>query len=1213
MRFFKYFGIILLVGLSFLFLRQQIGLAERVVNVGGRPNRAVSPISEQWRLTNGKSSIREQILAEAIQQRDTMLALMQSSPEQALEQALSFSEYDELPGALKPYYAQPFSARGDLDQVWSTKIREDGTFDCQGTSIAIIDGEILKVHRDGASMGPVIKSIPMAGIRLGNTAVLRDAVAIPLSVEDVVATIDVDSTTVDPLSGSEGNFHNALHFSGKVILFENALTRARFEQAYAEKLELALEGHRATIEEPFLELISEVNGVTSELTEASPYMVDQIEVLFIRVDFPDFPGDPVSHSDLEATLGAVNAQIDNFSYGSAGLNFTVSTTCYRMPRSGESYAVAYDNYELMDDARDLAALDYTLNNYDVIGVYFPSLSEVPNSQITYSGLATVGGANHWINGINSLRVITHEFGHNYGAYHANYYHPEEELHGRYDLPEILEYSDIFDVMGYGFAPEGHFNPITKHYLGWLPDSKVAEATNGGVYTIHRFDDRSALNNSTLAVKVPMAGEVNYWLSYRQLYPSSAYNLNQGVYVVGENMGQNRETCLIDMTPESKLEEFEDRKDAGLPVGTNYYDTATGVTFRTLETGGTEPNQWIKVQVNFDPRVGVSAEMIEVDEQAGTARVSVERTHNSSGVVTVDYFTEAVSASSAVDFYPVSGTLRWADGDTDEKEISIPIRPDSTVEDREIFNLELINAVGGIVKSDSNHVPVSILEPGQRYYTYKSDVGYGVKAVSHQTDGKLVLGGSFTQVDDIELNRIARLQADGSRDSTFQIGSGFDGTVQVIVVQSDGALLVGGDFTSYNGILCNRIARLDSHGRLDTDFVASIGSGADDTVNAIAIETDGSILLGGDFSTFNGTSVKGLVRLSDQGLLDSDRKLLVPFDYFSSIDEILIEPDGKIMVIGFFNINMAEVGYWWGIARLNLDGSLDESFSPHSGAISIRTIKRLPDGKYLIGGSFKEYDGTEVNCIARIHSNGKMDPSFISSIDDPVWASVYAIDLQANGSIVAGGSFSAPEENLVKLNPSGSWDLGFTPAGGPSYSVYTVTKDDEALYLAGGVSTYEGTYHGSSIVKVASGVSPYAQWSVNNFSDAERVDGLDSSASDPDGDGLVNLVEFAMGTNPTVVDVDSIMGIADEGISLYHYNGDEYLQITLQKKGNTPGTWYAAQFGSTPNDLSPTYPKPESNAVYEVIEDSSTQYTVRDKTPISAQSSRFARVCLMLPE
>src|SRR5205814_6841029 len=101
--------------------------------------------------------------------------------------------------------------------------------------------------------------------------------------------------------------------------------------------------------------------------------------------------------------------------------------------------------------------------------------------------------------------------------------------------------------------------------------------------------------------------------------------------------------------------------------------------------------------------------------------------------------------------------------------------------------------------------------------------------------------------------IMRLNADGTRDATFNAsGTGANGNVYAVAVQPDGKIVIGGDFTSYNpgAATTQRIMRLNADGTPDASFNAG-GAGADGTVRAVAMQPDGSIVIGGDFTSYNG--------------------------------------------------------------------------------------------------------------------------------------------------------------------------------------------------------------------------------------------------------------------------------------------------------------------------------------------------------------------------
>jgi uncharacterized delta-60 repeat protein len=106
------------------------------------------------------------------------------------------------------------------------------------------------------------------------------------------------------------------------------------------------------------------------------------------------------------------------------------------------------------------------------------------------------------------------------------------------------------------------------------------------------------------------------------------------------------------------------------------------------------------------------------------------------------------------------------------------------------------------------------------------------------DGKILIGGAFTNYNGTPRNGIARLNADGSLDNGFNPASGADGSAFILAQQLDGKILFGGDFT----LPRKSIARLNADGSLDTGF--NPGTGADHQVNIITLQPDGKILIGG---------------------------------------------------------------------------------------------------------------------------------------------------------------------------------------------------------------------------------------------------------------------------------------------------------------------------------------------------------------------------------
>jgi uncharacterized delta-60 repeat protein len=135
----------------------------------------------------------------------------------------------------------------------------------------------------------------------------------------------------------------------------------------------------------------------------------------------------------------------------------------------------------------------------------------------------------------------------------------------------------------------------------------------------------------------------------------------------------------------------------------------------------------------------------------------------------------------------------------------------------------------------------------------------------QPDGKIIVCGNFTTFNGISKNRIVRLNADGSTDNSFVIGTGADGIIECVTLQNDGKILIGGQFTKYNGVDRKYLARLNPDGSLDMDFDTS--SGFNSHVYSLAVQADGKILAGGNFTTYNSVAKNYLIRLNSDASID----------------------------------------------------------------------------------------------------------------------------------------------------------------------------------------------------------------------------------------------------------------------------------------------------------------------------------------------------------
>ncbi len=318
----------------------------------------------------------------------------------------------------------------------------------------------------------------------------------------------------------------------------------------------------------------------------------------------------------------------------------------------------------------------------------------------------------------------------------------------------------------------------------------------------------------------------------------------------------------------------------------------------------------------------------------------------------------------------------------------------------------------------------------------------VRSVAVQADGKIVAAGSFSSVNGTSSSRIARLNADGSLDTDFaaNIGTGLDGgTGRSVAVQSDGKIIVTGAFTSVNGTAINHIARFNSDGSLDTDFAANVGTGFSAETRGIAVQSDGKIIVVGDFKFVDGTISKRIARLNSDGTPDTDFTTNIGDGFGTQSTRIVIvQPDGKIIAGG--QTTTVDGTASNGIARFNSDGTPDLDFTTNIGnglaAQGTRAIALQSDGKILVGGIFTRIDGNTSNYIARLSTDGTPDLDFTTNIGTGFNLFVNSMAVQPDDKIIVGGQYTSVDgttsNRIARLNADGTPDLDFTTSTGTGF-------------------------------------------------------------------------------------------------------------------------------------------------------------------------------------
>jgi uncharacterized delta-60 repeat protein len=280
----------------------------------------------------------------------------------------------------------------------------------------------------------------------------------------------------------------------------------------------------------------------------------------------------------------------------------------------------------------------------------------------------------------------------------------------------------------------------------------------------------------------------------------------------------------------------------------------------------------------------------------------------------------------------------------------------------------------------------------------------------QSDGKVIIVGSFSYIGNVEKAGIARLNVDGTLDPTFDAGTGANGAINLVAAQSDGKVLIVGPFTSVSGTTRNGVARLNSDGKLDVTFNpgAGVTIPTNGAIDDLQIDSSGKAVLSGPFDSFNNVTRHMLVRLNLDGSIDPTfdaGKNLIPLGGPGAgyVKRFSFYPDGQLVVIGYF-----QAGNKYDLARVAVDGTIDQTFQ--TGGVSNAAVAAQPDGRILIGDGFVN---TFTGGLNRLNADGQTDITFHATANHPT-----VIRLQPDGRILL------LDFTLRRLNYDGSSDSTF---------------------------------------------------------------------------------------------------------------------------------------------------------------------------------------------
>ncbi len=328
----------------------------------------------------------------------------------------------------------------------------------------------------------------------------------------------------------------------------------------------------------------------------------------------------------------------------------------------------------------------------------------------------------------------------------------------------------------------------------------------------------------------------------------------------------------------------------------------------------------------------------------------------------------------------------------------------------------------------------------------------VVTVALTSDKRLVAAGDFNFYDQKHVGYLARLHADGLPDSSFNSIIGADDRIAGIALQPDGKILLGGSFSKYNGIDAKNVSRLFNNGLNDGSFNPPTNLGSN--IRSIAVQPDGKILL-------LSVTTKEIIRLQPNGSIDASFAFPTSPSSYKVLLQAGLQPDGKIIICG----SLSSIGGITrsGIARLNSNGSLDNSFNVTVQGDEVRSFLLRPDGKIYILGKFSSVNGVASNGLARLHSDGTLDTTFEAALTPGtiVSAAVWHMGYLYSTSLLDGDPDYITK--LVRMDSTGNLDYTFNLVK-ITGMVWQLLPDSAHLYVAGSFTRVNNTVR-NNIAKI----------------------------------------------------------------------------------------------------------------------------------------------------
>jgi hypothetical protein len=508
-----------------------------------------------------KASLEREGYALVVQRRAAMASLIKIDPKRALELSASYSLRTKLPSKIVSQFESRISGRGDLIiSVNDDPVTGTATYDRE----AVLDGLSYDAFVYGRRLDQPssLHQIALNGIAIDRVMAVNES---PLRVLELAEALHAAKNV--STSEKSGSASVAVEVAG-----ENQFLLTAEELVAMNSLLVAEE----------VPLSQQTAVVQSAPIAASSWTEGTKSVLYIRVNFPEDLSEPVSYANADSCMSQVNQFYISNSFGKTSMTWTI-TPVLTLPKSKFTYASGSPP-TLLNDARAVAlSAGYDTANFNLDAVVSKSVFSY------FAGRGNIRSKGAWLTDANPLGA-SHEFGHNYGLQHANFWRASDGT--VIGLGQDIGYGNPFDVMGGSVGGmKSHFSAFNKNVLNWIPTNLVKTVTSSGTFRITAFDTPFSLDpTSFYGLRITNSVSTNYWVDLRrfvQPMPGSPTNqmLQNGVVVYwGVTAGASKgETLLLDATPD--IPGTTNAYDAPFLPGHTFSDTVKGIHITPIGKSG----------------------------------------------------------------------------------------------------------------------------------------------------------------------------------------------------------------------------------------------------------------------------------------------------------------------------------------------------------------------------------------------------------------------------------------------------------------------------------------------------------------------------------------------------------------------------------------------------------------------------------------------------